>query len=96
MSKIAVLLRKDARGIYRDGFLLYLCAYAPLVALAARAGVPWIPLENLGLYVGAQHVQAGVGHAHQELVVPMRFKAAPGGRNGVELDVFRFRPGYRV
>jgi hypothetical protein len=59
MSKLAVLLQKDARGIYRDGFLLYMCAYAPLLALGARAGVPWIPVENLDLYVAPWVVMLG-------------------------------------
>ena len=36
MSKVGALLWKDARGIYRDGFLLYMCAYVPLVAIAAQ------------------------------------------------------------
>jgi fluoroquinolone transport system permease protein len=59
MSKIATLLRKDARGIYRDGFLLYLCAYVPLVAIAARIGVPWIPVESLSLYLAPWLVTLG-------------------------------------
>jgi predicted permease len=63
MSKIGALLWKDARGIYRDGFLLYLCAYAPLIALAARLGFPWIPIENLALYVAPGLVTLGASLA---------------------------------
>jgi len=59
MSKVEALLRKDARGIYRDGFLLYMCVYMPLVAIAARLGVPWIPVENLALYVAPWLVTLG-------------------------------------
>ncbi len=59
MSKVGALLRKDARGIYRDGFLLYMCAYVPLVAIAARLGVPWIPVENLALYLAPWLVTLG-------------------------------------
>ena len=59
MSKIGALLWKDARGIYRDGFLLYLCVYAPLIAIAARLGVPWIPVENLALYLAPWLVTLG-------------------------------------
>jgi fluoroquinolone transport system permease protein len=59
MSKIGALLWKDARGIYRDGFLLYMCAYAPLIAIAARLGVPWIPIERLSLYLAPGLVTLG-------------------------------------
>ena len=59
MSKIGALVRKDARGIYRDGFLLYMCAYVPLVAIASRLGVPWIPVENLALYLAPWLVTLG-------------------------------------
>ena len=59
MSKIGALIWKDARGIYRDSFLLYMCAYVPLVAIASRLGVPWIPVENLALYVAPWLVTLG-------------------------------------
>jgi fluoroquinolone transport system permease protein len=59
MSKIGALVWKDARGIYRDGFLLYMCAYVPLVAIAARLGVSWIPVENLALYLAPWLVTLG-------------------------------------
>jgi fluoroquinolone transport system permease protein len=59
MSKIAALVRKDVLGIYRDGFLLYLCAYAPLIAIAARLGVPWIPVSHLSLYLAPGLVALG-------------------------------------
>ena len=63
MSKISTMLWKDARGIYRDGFLLYLCAYAPLIAIAARLGVPWISIESLALYVAPWLVTLGASLA---------------------------------
>jgi fluoroquinolone transport system permease protein len=63
VSKIATLLWKDARGIYRDGFLLYLCVYAPLIAIVARLGVPWIPIENLNLYLAPWLVILGASLA---------------------------------
>jgi fluoroquinolone transport system permease protein len=63
MNKIGALLWKDARGIYRDGFLLYMCAYAPLIALGARFAVPWIPIENLALYVAPGLVTLGASLA---------------------------------
>ena len=59
MSQIRALLGKDARGIYRDGFLLYMCGYAPLIAIAARLGVPWIPVEHLSLYLAPGLVTLG-------------------------------------
>jgi fluoroquinolone transport system permease protein len=59
MSKIGALLWKDARGIYRDGFLLYMCVYAPLIAIAARLGVPWIPIESMPLYLAPWLVTLG-------------------------------------
>lgn len=59
MSKIATLFWKDVRGIYRDGFLLYLCAYIPLVAIAARVAAAWIPVENLSLYLAPWLVTLG-------------------------------------
>ena len=59
MSKIGALVRKDVRGIYRDSFMVYMCAYGPLVAIAARLGVPWIPVENLALYLAPWLVTLG-------------------------------------
>ncbi len=59
MNKIAALLWKDARGIGRDRFLLYLCLYAPLLAIASRIAVPWIPIENLSLYLAPWLVTMG-------------------------------------
>jgi fluoroquinolone transport system permease protein len=56
---ISKLIEKDALGISRDGFLLYLCAYAPLIAIAARLGAPWIPIENISLYLAPGLVTMG-------------------------------------
>ena len=43
MNQLAALLRKDARVVYRDGFLLFLPFYALVLALVGRFGVPWVP-----------------------------------------------------
>ena len=51
MTAPLTLLRKDMRGIYRDGFLRFMIAYVPIFAIALRLAVPWVPIENLGLYV---------------------------------------------
>jgi fluoroquinolone transport system permease protein len=59
MNKIEALLWKDARGIGRDRFLLYLCLYAPLLAIASRIAVPWIPIEHLSLYLAPWLVTLG-------------------------------------
>ena len=51
MSKLAALIQRDARGIYRDGFLMSMALYPLLIALAIRLLVPWIPIEHIGLYL---------------------------------------------
>ncbi len=51
MSKLAALIQKDARGIYRDGFLMSMALYPLLIALAIRLLVPWIPIEHIELYL---------------------------------------------
>ena len=51
MSKLAALIQKDARGIYRDGFLLSTSLYPLLLAGVIRLLVPWIPIEHIGLYL---------------------------------------------
>jgi fluoroquinolone transport system permease protein len=51
----AALARKDARVVYRDGFLLVLCLVPLLVAAILRALLSWlvipIPLDDAALYV---------------------------------------------
>lgn len=59
MSKIATLLQKDVRGVYRDGFLLLLLGYPFLLALGVRLLVPWVPIEHVGLYVAPFVVTLG-------------------------------------
>ncbi len=49
-AQIALLLRKDVRGVWRDRFLLFLAFYAAVIAGAMRLLVPWVPLEDAGLY----------------------------------------------
>ena len=51
MSKVASLLWKDASNISRDGFLLMLVFYPPVLALGLRCGAPWIPVEHIELYL---------------------------------------------
>ncbi len=51
MTQLSALIQKDARVIYRDSFLILLSLYSLALALAARILVPWIPMENLGLYL---------------------------------------------
>ena len=51
MNQIRALVRKDFRIIYRDRFMLFIGAYALILALVARLGVRWVPVENLDLYL---------------------------------------------
>ena len=50
-ARILALAHKDARGIARDGFLLWIALY-PLVILAVvRLALPWIPVQGMALYL---------------------------------------------
>jgi fluoroquinolone transport system permease protein len=50
-ARILALAQKDARGIARDSFLLWMALY-PLVLMALlRLVVRWIPLEGIELYL---------------------------------------------
>jgi hypothetical protein len=51
MSGFAALLRRDVRGIYRDGFLLAMTGFSLVIALVLRLLVPRIPITHLELYV---------------------------------------------
>ncbi len=51
MSRIAALLQKDLRVVYRDGFMLMLFFYPIALALLARVAVPWVPIEHFDLYL---------------------------------------------
>ena len=59
MSQLAALVRKDVRIVYRDSFLLFLPAYALVLALVGRLAVPWVPVEHLGLYLAPSMVLFG-------------------------------------
>jgi len=51
VPKLTALLRKDARGVYRDRFLLWLCVYPLVLAALLRAVAPWIPIDGMRLYL---------------------------------------------
>ncbi len=51
MSKLALLLQKDFRIIYRDGLNVFVFFFAIVLALAARAVVPLVPIDNFDLYL---------------------------------------------
>jgi fluoroquinolone transport system permease protein len=59
VSQLAALLRKDARVVYRDGFLAFLPLYAVLLPLAGRFLVAWLPVADLGLYLAPAIVLTG-------------------------------------
>ncbi len=59
MSQLLALLQKDARVVYRDGFLAFLPFYAVVLALAGRFGVPWVPVPDFGLYLAPAMVLMG-------------------------------------
>ncbi len=59
MNQIRALARKDIRVIYRDRFMLFIAAYALILALVARLGVSWVPVENLDLYLAPAIVMFG-------------------------------------
>lgn len=50
MSRVAALLAKDARGIARDRFLLFMLLYGVLIAGILRLALPYIPLDHAALY----------------------------------------------
>ena len=45
MNAVTALVRKDLRVIYRDGFMVFIAAYALILALVARLGVGWVPIN---------------------------------------------------
>ena len=49
MSASVTLLRRDLRAISRDSFFLFMLAYVPILAIALRLGLPWLPIEYLDL-----------------------------------------------
>lgn len=62
MNKVSSLLWKDARSIYRDGFLLLLVFYPPVLSLGLRFGIPWIPVEHIELYLAPAPVMIASLH----------------------------------
>lgn len=50
-GKLAALLGKDARGVARDGFLLFMLGYGILIAGLLRILAPRVPLDDFGLLV---------------------------------------------
>jgi hypothetical protein len=50
MSKIAMLLQKDLRVIYRDGFLMMALVLPVILALVGRIATSLIPIEHIELY----------------------------------------------
>ncbi len=50
MKKIAALLRRDIRGIYRDGFLVMAASYSLVIAVAMRFLIGLVPVDNIQLY----------------------------------------------
>ncbi len=59
MNRMKALVSKDIRVIYRDKFMLFIAAYALILALVARLGVPWVPIDNLDLYLAPAIVMFG-------------------------------------
>ena len=51
VAKLAGLLHKDARGIYRDHFMLFLCGYPVLLVVLLRVALPWIPIAHMDVYL---------------------------------------------
>lgn len=51
MSRFAALWVRDARGIRRDAFLVFLCLYVPALAVGLRAGLPVVAIGDLDLYL---------------------------------------------
>jgi fluoroquinolone transport system permease protein len=50
-SPLIALFRKDARVIYRDGFMLLMLVYPLVIALGLRFGVPFVPIPDFDVYL---------------------------------------------
>ena len=59
MKAVTALVRKDLRVIYRDRFMVFIAAYSLILALVARLGVGWVPIDNLDLYLAPAVVMFG-------------------------------------
>jgi fluoroquinolone transport system permease protein len=53
---VSALLRKDARVVYRDRFMLMMLCYPIVLAIVLRYIVPIIPVENIALYLAPMPV----------------------------------------
>ena len=80
MNAIVALAHKDLRIIYRDRFMLFIAAYALILALVARLGVPWVPIDNLDLFLAPAIVMFGtlllgtlLGFALNSLLLPSSY-----------------------
>ena len=59
MKAVTALVRKDLRVIYRDRFMVFIAGYALILALVARLGVGWVPIDNFDLYLAPAIVMFG-------------------------------------
>ena len=58
-SPLIALFRKDARVIYRDGFMLMMLVYPLVLALGLRFGVPFVPIPDFDVYLAPAVVLLG-------------------------------------
>jgi fluoroquinolone transport system permease protein len=61
MKKWLALLRRDARGLYRDRLLLFLAGYALGLAIITRVAVRWVPIAHIKLYVAPMVIVFAAG-----------------------------------
>jgi len=59
MKALTALAQKDLRVVYRDRFMVFIAAYALVLAVLARLGVGWVPIDNLDLYLAPAIVMFG-------------------------------------
>jgi fluoroquinolone transport system permease protein len=61
MKKWLALLRRDARGLYRDRLLVFLAGYALGLAVITRVTVRWVPILYIELYVAPMVIVFAAG-----------------------------------
>jgi fluoroquinolone transport system permease protein len=59
MKALRALVQKDLRVIYRDRFMVFIASYALILAVVARFGVRWVPINHLDLYLAPVIVMFG-------------------------------------
>ena len=59
MNAVMALARKDFTVVYRDRFLVFIAAYALILAAVTRWGVSFIPVDHLDLYLAPGIVLVG-------------------------------------